>query len=478
MEGLLSQRKGRAGYGAVPSQSAVSPVHQQSRDWDLQQGVASSADSSSGLLMNHRGKESAGKSLYKEQGGKRLARERSRSTRDREDRSRGSRAVWDQGSIKSGRQRKKSAARSANEFKARAKKRIYFCCLTSSVIDVDNLCEQIQASSPGPASSVCSWQCTAFQEVLHIWIPAAQRDASREQLSAVQAAVVDSATEIETETEAEAAVRGDVTESNVCDDTDMSAQSLWSQGAREIFVFGFGSIVLWGFDSTEEEEGVADYLRRFSVKQELCLTLDEFRESEDDMAFGLKKGHVQSHTHGYSRESALCGFRVENDLVDIPSTASAKQRLSLSFALAQSSILSVFEARIQQHVEEYRYIPETFARNGKVHLTAKQLGNMIGEVLKVRHDVNLNSEILDTPDWFWSQRGVEDLYKFVSDYLEMRSRTEILNKRVDMLKEMLEVLQGQHENAHSVKLEWIVIILIVLSVFIELITLFIRLNSS
>ena len=138
--------------------------------------------------------------------------------------------------------------------------------------------------------------------------------------------------------------------------------------------------------------------------------------------------------------------------------------------MAQSSILAVFEARIQKKVEEFRYIPETFATNGKVRISGKRLGNMIGEVFVVRHDVNLHTEILDTPDWFWNNRDVEDLYKMVSEYLEMDSRTAILNKRLDMLREMLAMLQLQNEHEHAVKLEWIVIVLVAASCAVEFVT--------
>lgn len=52
-------------------------------------------------------------------------------------------------------------------------------------------------------------------------------------------------------------------------------------------------------------------------------------------------------------------------------------------------------------------------------------------------------------------------------YLEMSGRTEILNKRLDMLRELLDVLQQQMENAHAVKLEMIVIYLIVVEVVLQ-----------
>lgn len=49
----------------------------------------------------------------------------------------------------------------------------------------------------------------------------------------------------------------------------------------------------------------------------------------------------------------------------------------------------------------------------------------------------------------------------------MGGRTEILNKRLDMLRELLEVLQQQMETAHATKLEWIVIYLIVVEVLLQ-----------
>ena len=40
---------------------------------------------------------------------------------------------------------------------------------------------------------------------------------------------------------------------------------------------------------------------------------------------------------------------------------------------------------------------------------------MIGEVFVIRHDVNLHTEILDTPDFFWKDgEKYENDYKLVS----------------------------------------------------------------
>lgn len=91
---------------------------------------------------------------------------------------------------------------------------------------------------------------------------------------------------------------------------------------------------------------------------------------------------------------------------------------------------------------------------------------------------------VDTPDFFWKEEKFEQDYKMVRtifivifyvmafvqlmSYLEMSGRTEILNKRLDMLRELLDVLQQQMENAHGVKLEMIVIYLIVAEVVLQI----------
>ncbi len=69
---------------------------------------------------------------------------------------------------------------------------------------------------------------------------------------------------------------------------------------------------------------------------------------------------------------------IANDVITLPSRCEVKERLAVSFAVAQSTILSIFEARVEKKIEEYKFIPETLAKSGKVELSTKQLGVMIG----------------------------------------------------------------------------------------------------
>ncbi len=156
--------------------------------------------------------------------------------------------------------------------------------------------------------------------------------------------------------------------------------------------------MFWGF-SRGEETNILKTIRMYVTKG--FVEPAEYHAGVDDMAF-VTSPEVDTIT-------------IANDVISLPDDTPSKQRLSVSFAIAQSTVLAIFESRIEKKVEEYKYIPESLAAYGKVHLSERELGRMIGEVFVIRHDVNLHTEILDTPDFFW-----KDGEKYEGDYKLVR----------------------------------------------------------
>jgi len=107
--------------------------------------------------------------------------------------------------------------------------------------------------------------------------------------------------------------------------------------------------------------------------------------------------------------------------------------------------------------------------------------------------VNLNSDMLDEPDFFWEDDEFQPLYKKTMRYLDVDKRVEVLNTRLDILRELyvlplctvtrrsltgglcslpesrLDVLSQQLVHHHGTKLELIVIWLIVAEVLISVV---------
>jgi uncharacterized Rmd1/YagE family protein len=352
---------------------------------------------------------------------------------------------------------------------------VYFCCVSSD-IDVQKLFDYLVGAG---TSGRHGWKYHLYDDVLHLYKPGIDDSNRTSRNNAAQSSteyvkVRDSdyyfdngipsrysrsdipeetygATSSPMDTKSSAIVYTEHADPDYANHTE--AFQLSANGAQEAFVFDFGAVVFWGF-SRGEETNLLKTIRMFVTKG--FVGVAEYQSGEDDMAFVV------------SPEAST--ISIANDVITLPELSVPKDRLSVSFAIAQSSVLAIFEARIEQKVEEYKYIPTTLAAYGRVHLSARKLGMMIGEVFVIRHDVNLHTEILDTPDFFWNEKfeTFDQQYRMVLGYLEMPSRTEVLNTRLDMLRELLDVLQQQLETAHGVKLEWIVIWLIVAEVVLQL----------
>ncbi|CAN0052855.1 unnamed protein product [Phaeothamnion confervicola] len=94
---------------------------------------------------------------------------------------------------------------------------------------------------------------------------------------------------------------------------------------------------------------------------------------------------------------------------------------------------------------------------------------MVGKVLVERNEVNLHSDILDTPEFFWEADRWEPHYQRLCKYLDIPVRVEVLNQRLDILRELLDVLNNQASGRPKEgRLEWIIIYLIIVEVVIEL----------
>eukprot|EP00882_Tetradesmus_deserticola_P016107 GHRQ01017183.1.p3 GENE.GHRQ01017183.1~~GHRQ01017183.1.p3 ORF type:complete len:120 (-),score=40.73 GHRQ01017183.1:1391-1750(-) len=58
----------------------------------------------------------------------------------------------------------------------------------------------------------------------------------------------------------------------------------------------------------------------------------------------------------------------------------AQVKLAISYALAQSTKLSLHERRVTQMVVETKYLPESLAATGKVALSPETIAKLIGKV--------------------------------------------------------------------------------------------------
>lgn len=210
----------------------------------------------------------------------------------------------------------------------------------------------------------------------------------------------------------------------------------------DAFFFSYGAAIFWGF--TEEEElALHAEAKSFEVRPIDYIEMDYFTFSISESA------------------------KISQDEIFLPNTDSMS-RLAISHGIAQSVKLGTFEQRIQVTVSSTRFLPEDLSRKGKISLSRREIRRKMGELFIERNSINLHFDVLDTPEFFWEYVELEPLYIMIANYLDISRRVEILNKRLDVVHELFDMLGTELNHQHSSRLEWTIIFLIVIEVAMSL----------
>ena len=209
---------------------------------------------------------------------------------------------------------------------------------------------------------------------------------------------------------------------------------------KDVFYFSYGVVLCWGMNEEEELEALAA-IKDFEKEPNQKVEIDEF-----------------TYVYGNS-------MKIEEDEIMLHNK-NILTKLAISHGVAQSVKLTTFEELIQKTIDLTKHIPTELARKGKIPLSRKEISKKMGELFMERNFINLHAEILDTPEFFWDYPELEPFYRRSSHYLDVSKRVDILNKRLAIIHELLEILSVELNHQHSSRLEWTIIILIVIEVFI------------
>jgi uncharacterized Rmd1/YagE family protein len=209
---------------------------------------------------------------------------------------------------------------------------------------------------------------------------------------------------------------------------------------RDVFYFSYGAIVSWGFTESEEQ-ALISYTKNFAKEPVDKIELDEF-----------------SFVYGET-------MKIVEDEISLQNT-DILTKLAVSHGLAQSVKLTIFEELIQKTISLTHHLPIGLAKKGKIPLSRKEISKKMGELFINRNFINLHSDILGVPEFFWNYPELEPFYTTSAYYLDVSKRIDILNKQLSVVHELLEILSGQLNHQHSSRLEWTIIILIIIEVML------------
>ncbi|GAB1294889.1 Required for meiotic nuclear division protein 1 homolog [Apodemus speciosus] len=136
------------------------------------------------------------------------------------------------------------------------------------------------------------------------------------------------------------------------------------------------------------------------------------------------------------------------------------EKFAFSNALCLSVKLAIWEATLDKFIESIQSIPEALKAGKKVKLSHKEVMQKMGELFALRHRINLSSDFLITPDFYWDRANLEELYDKTCQFLSITRRVKVMNEKLQHCMELTDLMRNHLTEKRALRLEWMIVILI------------------
>ena len=142
--------------------------------------------------------------------------------------------------------------------------------------------------------------------------------------------------------------------------------------------------------------------------------------------------------------------------------------------LAKSLVLEQYEQRLARTFDRIEPLAEQLGRGRRGARGARELVQHIGEVLKIQHRMVGRAEVGEKPELLWERPELERLYVRLEQEYEIRERQLALERKLRLISDTAETLLDLHQTRSSLRVEWYIVILIVVEIGLTLYELFLH----
>jgi uncharacterized Rmd1/YagE family protein len=215
-------------------------------------------------------------------------------------------------------------------------------------------------------------------------------------------------------------------------------------------LFRYGVVVLFGLGPIEEASFL-NYLKPF-VCQPFSLP-----ETEEVI---LKRDQAG-------------GGRVENGVIWLQEFSIERLQI-LADVLAKSVVLEHYEIGTGKVFDQIEPFAESLQRTTKNERWGKELLRQLGGALSIQHKIVGRVEIIDKPELLWDAPELERLYLRLEDEYEIRERHLALERKLELISRTAETVLDLLQHNTGLRVEWYVVILIVVEILLSLYDLFVQ----
>jgi len=136
--------------------------------------------------------------------------------------------------------------------------------------------------------------------------------------------------------------------------------------------------------------------------------------------------------------------------------------------LAKSVVLAYYESRVARSFDRIEPFAEKLYSEGAGGQQARDFIRHIGDTLIIQSKMVGRAEVGDKPEVLWESPDLERFYLSLETEYEIRDRHIALERKLDLISRTAETLLDLLHNKRSLRVEWYIVILIVVDIIVSL----------
>lgn len=186
-----------------------------------------------------------------------------------------------------------------------------------------------------------------------------------------------------------------------------SKYNVESTEPRDIFFFREGSVVLWNC-SEPEAKTILRNLRQFEIGP-----YDDniVKEEKEIMSYA----YVDKQLGNLKNETFYIQSNEDGNL----------EKYTFSNAMTSSVKLGIWESLLENYIDGLANVTSDLKNGRRIRISRASILQKTGELFALKHLINLDSELLETPDFYWDREALEQLFNKTSSYFSIPKRKKV-----------------------------------------------------
>jgi uncharacterized Rmd1/YagE family protein len=215
------------------------------------------------------------------------------------------------------------------------------------------------------------------------------------------------------------------------------------------------------FYSFGEEKYV--YVFQYGMVAFYGCTTDEIQLVIQSLEPGFTKKLIDSFEEGIGLKVSTSADSIQFDQVFLADANEEAIRLVMLNA-SQSVALDRYADVVEKLLFSTNAHTQYLGTHGKLDISGKKLKRFIGKTLELKNEILENLYIFDAPDVTWESERLNSLNIKLKQTFDLKDRYRFINERLEIVKDNLQLFKSIMDHKESSRLEWIIILLILVEV--------------